>query len=54
LKGVYFAAYSDETDEMLKAFLRISASEALLLVDLLFKTFTYDPAKRIKAEELVT
>ena len=54
VEGGYFAAYSDETDEMLKAFPRISGSEALLLVDLLFKTFTYDPAERIKAEELVT
>jgi len=54
VEGGYFAGYSDETDEMLKAFPRISGSEALLLVDLLFKIFTYDPARRIKAEELVT
>lgn len=54
VEGAYFDSYSDETDEMLKAFPRISGCEALLLVDLLFKIFTYDPAKRIKAEELVT
>ncbi|KAK4161589.1 kinase-like domain-containing protein [Cladorrhinum sp. PSN259] len=54
VEGGYFAAYSDETDEMIKSFPRISGSEALLLVDLLSKTFTYDPAKRIQAEELVT
>ena len=54
VEGDYFAAYSDETDEMLKAFPRISGSEALLLADLLFKTFEYDPAKRIKAHKLVT
>jgi serine/threonine-protein kinase SRPK3 len=54
VEGGYFAAYSDETDEMLKAFPRISESEAALLVDLLVRTFTYDPAKRITAEELVT
>ncbi|KAK4451219.1 kinase-like domain-containing protein [Podospora aff. communis PSN243] len=52
--GDYFAAYSDETDEMLKAFPRKTASEAALLSDLLSKTFTCDPAKRITAEELIT
>ena len=52
--GGYFAAYSDEIEEMLKAFPRISGSEVLLSVDLLFRTFIYDPAKRIQAEELVT
>ena len=54
VEGGYFTAYSDETDAMLKAFPSISGSEALLLVDLLFNIFTYDPSKRIKAEELVT
>ncbi|KAI0818435.1 kinase-like protein [Xylaria sp. FL0064] len=52
--GGYSTAYSDETDSMLKAFPRIAESEASLLVDLLSKIFTYEPGKRIKAEELVT
>jgi serine/threonine-protein kinase SRPK3 len=53
VEGRYFAGLLDETDEMLKAFTSMSESEAVLLVDLLFKSFTYDPARRIKAEELV-
>jgi len=53
VEGGYFAAYSDELEETLKAFPRISRSEASLLLDLLFRTFAYDPAKRITAEELV-
>lgn len=51
--GDYFARYSDETVDMLKAFPRISGSEAALLVDLLSKIFTYDPETRIGVEELV-
>lgn len=51
--GAYFTAYSDETDRMLEAFPRISKPEVSLLVDLLSKVFTYDPIKRLKAEELV-
>ncbi|RYP90065.1 hypothetical protein DL770_003804 [Monosporascus sp. CRB-9-2] len=54
IDGSYFTAYSDETYGMLEAFPRIAESEALLLVDLLSKIFTYGPAKRIKAEELAT
>ncbi|KAI2614925.1 kinase-like protein [Hypoxylon sp. NC1633] len=52
--GSHFTAYSDETDDMLEAFPRISEPEASLLFDLLSKVFTYDPATRLKAEELVT
>ncbi|KAK0629475.1 kinase-like domain-containing protein [Bombardia bombarda] len=52
--GTYFTAYSDEKDDMLGAFPRISEPEASLLVDLLSKIFTYDPATRPTAEELVT
>ncbi|KAI2785551.1 kinase-like protein [Daldinia loculata] len=52
--GTYFIAYSDELDGILEAFPRISELEASLLVDLLSKVFTYDPATRLKAEELVT
>jgi len=52
--GSYFAACSDETDDMLKAFPSISESKASLLIDFLSKVFTYDPAKRLKAEGLAT
>jgi len=52
--GGYFIGYQDRTHDMLKAFPRIAGSEASLLIDLLSKIFTYEPAKRIKAEELVT
>lgn len=52
--GAYFTAYSDETDDMLEAFPRISESETSLLVDLLSKAFMYNPATRLEAEELVT
>ncbi|KAI0845058.1 kinase-like protein [Daldinia vernicosa] len=51
--GTYFIAYSDELDGILEAFPRISELEASLLVDLLSKVFRYDPATRLKAEELV-
>ncbi|RYP40341.1 hypothetical protein DL768_010646 [Monosporascus sp. mg162] len=54
IDGSYFTAHSDETYGMLEAFPRIAESEASLLVDLPSKIFTYEPAKRIKAEELVT
>lgn len=51
--GTYFTAYSDETDVLLEAFPRISEPEASLLVDLLYKVFTYNPAIRPSAEQLV-
>ncbi|KAI1460183.1 kinase-like protein [Annulohypoxylon moriforme] len=51
--GDYFVSYSDETDAMLEAFPKIAESEASLLLDLLSRIFTYDPEKRIKAEEIV-
>ncbi len=51
--GGFFVAYSDETGQMLEASPRISKPEASLLADLLSKIFTYDPAKRLRAEELV-
>lgn len=52
VQGVYFTAYSEETERMLEAFPRISESEKEVLVDLLSKIFTYDPAVRLTAEEL--
>ncbi|KND90073.1 Serine/threonine-protein kinase spk-1 [Tolypocladium ophioglossoides CBS 100239] len=52
--GIYFTGYSHKTEDKLNAFPKISASEAALLTDLLSKVFTYDPAKRFDAEELVT
>lgn len=52
--GTYFTSYPDEEDGILDPFPRISEPEASLLVDLLSKIFTYNPATRIKAEELVT
>lgn len=52
--GLYMTGYSEETDEALKAFPRISDTEAALFLDLLSKIFTYDPAARITAEALVT
>ncbi|KAJ9155232.1 Kinase-like protein [Pleurostoma richardsiae] len=52
--GTYFTAYSDEMDGIFEVFPRISQTEASLLVDLLSKVFTYDPATRLKAEQLVT
>lgn len=52
--GHYIAWYSEETDELLKAFPKISEPELSFLMDLLSKMFEYDPEKRIKAEELVT
>ncbi|KAI1267449.1 kinase-like protein [Xylariaceae sp. FL1019] len=41
-------------DRIIKAFPRISEPEAAMLVELLSRIFTYDPATRLKAEELVT
>ncbi|KAK6223466.1 Serine/threonine-protein kinase spk-1 [Colletotrichum tabaci] len=51
--GGYFVAYSDESDEMLKAFPKIAENETTQLIDLLSKIFEYDPAKRVAAKELI-
>jgi serine/threonine protein kinase len=53
VSGVYLTEYSDKMDDVFEAFPRISESETSLLVNLLSMVFTYDPAKRPKAEELV-
>ncbi|KAJ3544706.1 hypothetical protein NM208_g2910 [Fusarium decemcellulare] len=51
--GTYMAGYTEETDGILEAFPRIPEREEELLLDLLSKIFTYDTAKRLKAEEVV-
>ncbi|KAI6364322.1 hypothetical protein MCOR25_005660 [Pyricularia grisea] len=52
--GGYFTGYSEETDEMLKAFPKIGEPEASHHIDLLSKIFVYDPEKRPSAEEIPT
>ena len=52
--GAYMAGYTEETKDILGAFLRMSETERASLLDLLSKIFTYDPTKRLKADEVVT
>lgn len=52
--GFNAVIYSARETGSLKAFPRIQRREALLLLDILSKVFTYDPATRPKAEDLVT
>ncbi|RMD41612.1 hypothetical protein DV735_g3524, partial [Chaetothyriales sp. CBS 134920] len=54
MAGNYFAAYCDLTDVLLKSFPRMAEPEASVLIDLLSKIFTYDPAARPKAKDLLT
>lgn len=51
--GGFIRYYGDETEELLKSFPKISEEEASLFLDLLSKTFAYDPADRISASELI-
>ncbi|KAF4999989.1 hypothetical protein FDECE_11337 [Fusarium decemcellulare] len=50
--GTYMAGYTEETDGILEAFPIITEREEELLLDLLSKIFTYDTAKRLKADEV--
>lgn len=53
INGGYIVEYSDETEEMLAAFPRISEQESTLLLDLLQRIFVYDPTERITAAAMV-
>ncbi|KAI5862584.1 kinase-like protein [Durotheca rogersii] len=51
--GSYLSNYSDEeTEVLLEAFPTIPETEAVLLLDLLYQIFTYDPAERPTVEKL--
>lgn len=51
--GTYIAGYTEETRYILGAFAKMSEPERVSLLDLLLKSFTHDPTKRFKAEEIV-
>lgn len=52
--GAYMAGYTEETKDILGAFLRMSETERASLLNLLSKIFTYDPTKQLKADEMAT
>lgn len=51
--NVYLYGYGDGWNELLEVLPKIPDQEAVLLHDLLAKIFVYDPADRLKAEQIL-